>query len=114
MCQCGTLLSPRDIPCPHCGSNLRNITVIVNEIVRIVELGRAIKEWYVELTEWVHTLTNIFFKSSEILLSYYLDLVESNLTYLPLFGLDLWLNNTQFRIPRRQVINLKAYIRILT
>jgi hypothetical protein len=70
----------------------------------IEESGRIIKNWYVELTEWVHTLANILIRSAEILMSYYFDLVESNIAYLPLFGLDLWLNNTQFRIPRRQVI----------
>jgi hypothetical protein len=49
----------------------------------IEESGRVLKEWYVELTEWVQTLTNILIRSADILMSYYFDLVESNITYLP-------------------------------
>jgi hypothetical protein len=101
---CGTLLPSHDVPGPHCSSRLRNITVNVNETIRVEEAGRIIREWFVELTEWVHTLTKTLVKSAGILMNYYLDSFQSNLIDLPLFGLDLFLSNTQFRIPRRQII----------
>jgi hypothetical protein len=102
--KCGTLLAPHDVPCPHCGSNLRNITGAVNEIVSIEEAGRIMKDWFVELTEWIHTLTKIVITSAGILMNYYFESVQSNLISSSLFGLDLLLNNTQFRIARRQEI----------
>jgi hypothetical protein len=102
--KCGTLLGPHDSPCSHCGSSLRNITGVVNEIIWIEEAGRIIKDWFMELTEWIHTLTKIVIKSAGILMNYYLDSLQSNLIALSLFGLDLFLGNTPFRIPRRQVI----------
>jgi hypothetical protein len=102
--KCGTLLAPNDILCPHCDSNLRDITVVVDEIVGVEEAGRIIKDWFMELTEWIHTLTKIVITSAGILMNYYLDSVQSNLISLSLFGLDLLLGNTPFRILKREVI----------
>lgn len=62
------------------------------------------KVWFVELTEWIHTLTKIVITSVGILMNYYFESVQSNLISSSLFGLDLLLNNTQFRIARRQEI----------
>jgi hypothetical protein len=71
--KCGTLLAPHDIPYPHCDSNLRDITVVVNEILGIEAAGRIIKDWFMELTEWIHT-PKILITSAGILMNYYEEL----------------------------------------